>query len=91
MNDYRINKEPKEVTRNKERKSAIMKIASAFAGMIERASEISHNSAKQKTKNFTDWLVGTTDGITDMIVAESNYSAYDEAERKELETKKTEE
>lgn len=93
MNDYRsINKQPKEVTRNNERKVGIMKIAEAFTQMLENSSEIAHDSAKKKMKNFTSWLLGTTDGVTDMIVAESNYAAYDETERNAiLETKKTEE
>lgn len=93
MTDYnRINREPKEVKRNGERKSGIMKIVGSFAGMLMTASEISHDSAKKKTKNFTDWLVGTTDGVTDMIFAEENYTAYDrqEKEMKELKTKKEE-
>ena len=93
MTDYnRINREPKEVKRNGERKSGIMKICAAFTGMLERASEISHNSAKQKTANFTNWLNGTVDGVTDMIFAEENYMAYDgqEKEMKELEEKKKE-
>lgn len=93
MNDYRsINKQPKEVTRNKERKEGIMKIVDSFTGMLERASEISHQSGMNKMANFTTWVRGTADGVTDMIVAESNYAAYDETERKAiLETKKTEE
>ena len=94
MTYYRnINKERKEVKRNGERKSGIMKICGAFTTMLERASEISHNSAKQKMANFTNWLNGTVDGVTDMIFAEDNYMAYDKQERemKELETMKTEE
>lgn len=90
MNYNSINKEPKEVIRNKERKVGIMKIAEAFTSMLETSSEISHDSAKKKMKNFTSWLLGTTDGVTDMIVAESNYAAYDDEERRknqELEAK----
>lgn len=93
MTEYnRINREPKEVKRNGERKNGIMKICAAFTGMLERASEISHNSAKQRTANFTNWLNGTVDGVTDMVFAEDNYMAYDrqEKEMKELETKKEE-
>ena len=92
MTDYsRVNREPKEVKRNAERKTGIMKICAAFTGMLERASEISHHSAKQKTANFTNRLNGTVDGVTDMIFAEENYTAYDEAERRVIETKGTEE
>ena len=88
MTDYsRVNREPKEVKRNRERKSGIMKIVGSFAGMLMNASEISHDSAKKKTKNFTDWLVGTTDGVTDMLFAEENYIAYDAEEKKKLEEK----
>lgn len=92
MNYNVMNKEPKEVKRNGERKNGIMKICAAFTGMLERASEISHNSAKQKTANFTTWLNGTVDGVTDMVFAEENYTAYDrqEKEMKELEEKKKE-
>lgn len=82
MTDYsRVNREPKEVKRNAERKNGIMKICAAFTGMLERASEISHNSAKQKTANFTTWLNGTVDGVTDMVFAEENYTAYDRQEK----------
>lgn len=96
MTDYRsINKEPKEVKRNGERKNGIMKICAAFTDMLERASEISHNRAKQKTANFTNWLNGTVDGVTDMVFAEENYMAYDRQEKemkelKELKEKKKE-
>lgn len=93
MTDYRsINKEPKEVSRNKERKEGIMKIVDSFTGMLERASEISHNAAKNKMANFTTWVRGTTDGITDLVIAEDNYCSYDrqEKEMKELEEKKKE-
>lgn len=90
MTDYRsINKEPKEVSRNKERKEGIMKIVDSFTGMLERASEISHNAAKNKMANFTTWVRGTTDGVTDLIIAEDNYCSYDRQE-KELEEKKKE-
>lgn len=93
MTDYRsINKEPKEVSRNKERKEGIMKIVGSFTGMLERASEISHNAAKNKMANFTTWVRGTTDGITDLVIAEDNYCSYDrqEKELKELAEKKEE-
>lgn len=93
MNYNVMNKEPKEVKRNGERKNGIMKICAAFTGMLERASEISHNCAKQQTANFTNWLNGMVDGVTDMVFAEDNYTAYDRQERemKELEEKKKEE
>ncbi len=85
MTDYRsINKEPKEVSRNKERKEGIMKIVDSFTGMLERASEISHNAAKNKMANFTTWVRGTTDGITDLVIAEDNYRSYDRQEMKGL-------
>ena len=92
MNYNVMDKEPKEVKRNGERKSGIMKICAALTAMLERASEISHNSAKQKTANFANWLNGTVDGVVDMIFAEENYTAYDRQERemKELEEKKKE-
>lgn len=92
MNYKVMNKEPKEVSRNKERKEGIMKIVDSFARMLERASEISHNAAKNKMANFTTWVRGTTDGITDLVIAEDNYTAYDrqEKEMKELEEKKKE-
>ena len=92
MNYNVMNKEPKEVSRNKERKVGIMKICTAFTSMLERASEISHESAKQRTVNFTNWLNGTVDGVTDMAFAEDNYCSYDRQERemKELEEKKKE-
>lgn len=92
MNYNVMNKEPKEVSRNKERKEGIMKIVDSFTGTLERASEISHNAAKNKMANFTTWVRGTTDGITDLVIAEDNYTAYDrqEKEMKELEEKKKE-
>ena len=92
MNYNAINKEPKEVRRNTERKVGIMKIVAAFTQMLENASEISHDSAKKKMKNFTSWVNGTTDGVTDMIFSEENYSAYDKQERemKELEERNKE-
>lgn len=92
MNYNVMNKEPKEVKRNGERKNGIMKICAAFTGMLERASEISHNAAKNKMANFTTWVRGTTDGITDLVIAEDNYCSYDrqEKEMKELEEKKEE-
>lgn len=90
--NYNVNKEPKEVKRNSERKVGIMKICAAFTGMLERASEISHKGAMNKMENFTNWLNGTVDGVTDMIIAEDNYTAYDRQERemKELEEKNKE-
>lgn len=92
-NNYRNVKEPKEVKRNDERKNGIMKIVDAFTQMLENSSEISHDSAKKKMKNFTSWLNGTVDGVTDLMFTEDNYMAYDKQERemKELETKKNEE
>lgn len=90
--EYRQQKTPKEVVRNGERKEGIMKITDAFTGMLERASEIKHNSAKSKMTNFTTWVKGTVDGISDLIFAESNYVAIDADETRkknaELETKK---
>jgi hypothetical protein len=92
MNYNVMNKEPKEVSRNKERKEGIMKIVDSFTGMLERASEISHNAAKNKMANFTTWVRGTADGVTDLVISEDNYCSYDrqEKEMKELEEKKKE-
>ena len=90
MTDYRsLSKEPKEVSRNKERKEGIMKIVDSFTGMLEKASEISHNAAKNKMAIFTTWVRGTADGVTDLVIAEDNYCSYDRQE-KELEEKKKE-
>lgn len=93
MTDYRsINKEPKEVSRNKERKEGIMKIVESFTGMLERASEISHKAAMNKMANITTWVRGTADGVTDLIIAEDNYCSYDRQEEEiiGLEEKKKE-
>lgn len=85
--NYTGKTEPKEVKRNTERKSGVMKIIAAFAGMLETSSEISHDSAKRKMRNFTNWMVNTADGITDLGFSESNYQAYDEQEREIKELK----
>ena len=77
-------KENKTVKRNQERKIGVMKITSSFCQMIKRASEISHNSGKEKTANFTSWLEGTVDGISDLIFAEDNYVALDREEEEKL-------
>lgn len=78
--EYRQQKTPKEVVRNGERKEGVMKITDAFTGMLERASEIKHNALKSKMANFTTWVRGTVDGVSDLIFAESNYVAIDAEE-----------
>lgn len=81
-------KEPKEVKRNSERKTAIMKITEAFGMMLNNASEISHDAAKKKMNNFTSWMTGTVDGVSDLIIAEDNYMTIDTQEREENEKKR---
>lgn len=91
--NYMNGRKPKEVTRNEERKVAIMKIVSTLFGGIKKGAQISHEAAMKRCSNTCDIFVGIADGATDFIIAEDNYCAYDRQERemKELEEKEKKE
>lgn len=93
MNYMNNGRKPKEVTRNEERKMALMKVVSTLFGGIKKGSQISHETAMKRCSNTCDTIVGITDGVADFCFAEDNYCAYDRQERelKELEEKKKKE
>lgn len=83
-------RECKELKRNEARKSGIMKVIYSFTGMLKRSSEINHDCGKKKMNNFTDWVEGTADGVTELIFAEENYTAQDKFEKDMAELKERE-